>query len=151
VLQTSGTARSGPPVLDQLAFAHLIRTGGYERHLRSVRRGYRARRTALLDALRTRLPACRVTGTAAGLHLVAHLGDGIDAADVVTAAAARGLRLVDLRTYQVDRREPANCLVLGYGNLADGAIDDAVAVLAAAVADRSVRVRPRVVRDRLST
>jgi GntR family transcriptional regulator/MocR family aminotransferase len=151
VLRTSGTARSGPPVLDQLAFARLLRTGGYERHLRSVRRRYRARRAALLAALRRRLPACRVTGTAAGLHLVAHLGAGVDAADVVTAAAARGLRLVDLRTYQVDRREPANCLVLGYGNLADGAIDDAVAVLAAAVADQSARDRPEVVSDRLST
>jgi GntR family transcriptional regulator/MocR family aminotransferase len=138
-------------VLQQLAFARLIRTGGYERHLRSVRRRYRARRTALLDALSTRLPTCRVTGTAAGLHLVAHLGDGADAAGVVTAAAARGLRLVDLRSYQMDLGEPANCLVLGYGNLADGAIDDAVTVLASAVADQSVRVCPREVSARLPT
>ncbi|MFG2812996.1 PLP-dependent aminotransferase family protein [Streptomyces sp. NPDC048410] len=137
VLRASGTVRSGPPVLDQLAFARLVRTGGYDRHLRSVRQRYRARRAALLDALRTRLPACRVTGSAAGLHLVAHLGDGVDAAGVVTAAAARGLRLVDLGTYRVDRREPADCLVLGYGNLADGAVDAAVVVLAASVADQS--------------
>ncbi|MDL5206131.1 PLP-dependent aminotransferase family protein [Streptomyces sp. ALI-76-A] len=137
VLQASGTFRSGPPVLDQLAFARLVRTGGYDRHLRSVRQRYRARRAALLDALRTRLPTCRVTGSAAGLHMVAHLGHGVDAADVVTAAAARGLRLVDLGTYRVDHREPADCLVLGYGNLADGAVDDAVVMLAASVADQS--------------
>jgi GntR family transcriptional regulator/MocR family aminotransferase len=70
---------------------------------------------------------------------VAHLGDGVETADVVTAAAARGLRLVDLRTYQVERREPEHCLVLGYGNLADGAVDDAVTVLAAAVAEQRAR------------
>jgi GntR family transcriptional regulator/MocR family aminotransferase len=81
--------------------------------------------------------ACQVTGSTAGLHLVAHLGDGVDAADVVTAAAARGLRLVDLGAYRVDRREPADCLVLGYGNLADGAVDDAVVMLAASVAEQS--------------
>jgi GntR family transcriptional regulator/MocR family aminotransferase len=139
VLLASATIRSGPPVLDQLAFAHLIRSGGYDRHLRSVRQRYRARRAALLDALHQRMPACRVTGSAAGLHLVAHLGDGVETADVVTAAAARGLRLVDLRTYQVERREPEHCLVLGYGNLADGAVGDAVTVLAAAVAEQRAR------------
>lgn len=37
-------ARSGPPVIDRLAFAQLIRTGGYDRHLRSVRQRYRTRR-----------------------------------------------------------------------------------------------------------
>jgi GntR family transcriptional regulator/MocR family aminotransferase len=134
VLLASGTVRSGPPVLDQLALAHLIRTGGYDRHLRAVRHRYRARRAVLLDALVARLPRCRVTGTAAGLHLVAHLGDGVDAADIVSAAAARGLRLIDLAAYQVNRRDPTNSLVLGYGNLADTAVDGAVSVLAEVVA-----------------
>jgi GntR family transcriptional regulator/MocR family aminotransferase len=132
-LLASGTARSGPPVLDQLAFASLVRTGGYDRHLRSVRQRYRGRRAALLDALRVRLPACRVTGSAAGLHLLAHLGAQIDAEAVITASARRGLRLVDLRTYQVVGGQPANCLVLGYGNLADTAIADAVAIMAESV------------------
>ncbi|GGP75268.1 MocR-like pyridoxine biosynthesis transcription factor PdxR [Saccharothrix coeruleofusca] len=134
-LRTSGTARSGPPVLDQLAFADLVRTGGYDRHLRSARQRYRARRAALLAALRARLPGCRVTGSAAGLHLVVHLGDGVDASGVVAAAGARGLAVVDPRVYRVSCREPADGLVLGYGNLADGAVEEAVAVLAAAVAD----------------
>ena len=65
---------------------------------------------------------------------MAHLGDSVDTADVVRSAATRGLRLIDLRAYQVHRREPAHCLVLGYGNLTDAAIDDAVTILAAAVA-----------------
>ncbi|WP_433076667.1 PLP-dependent aminotransferase family protein [Dactylosporangium sp. CA-052675] len=131
VLLASGTARSAPPVLDQLAFAQLIENGGYDRHLRSVRQRYRSRRAALLHALRTRLPACRVSGSAAGLHLVAHLGDEVDAADVVAAAATRGLRLTGMRTFQVDRQQPAHSLVLGYGNLPDAAVDEAVTVLAA--------------------
>lgn len=141
MLLASVTIRTGPPVLDQLAFAHLIRSGGYDRHLRSARQRYRARRAALLDALRAGLPTCRVTGTAAGLHLVAHLGDGVDSADVAAAAATRGLRLVDLPAYQVDHREPGNSLVLGYGNLADRAVDGAVAALAAVVAEQRTKGR----------
>jgi len=136
LLLASGTARSGPPVIDQLAFAQLIRTGGYDRHLRSVRQRYRTRRAALLTALRTQLPTCEITGSAAGLHVLAHLEASADAAEIVTAARPLGLRLVDLRTYQIDHRETANCLVLGYGNLADSVINDAVAVLATAAKDR---------------
>ncbi|MGK5558910.1 PLP-dependent aminotransferase family protein, partial [Actinomadura kijaniata] len=46
----------GAPALDQHALAHLLSSGGYDRHLRAMRRRYRARRDALADALRTRLP-----------------------------------------------------------------------------------------------
>jgi DNA-binding transcriptional MocR family regulator len=42
---------TGPPVLDQLALAALIESGGYDRHLRSVRQRYRARWDRLVDAL----------------------------------------------------------------------------------------------------
>jgi hypothetical protein len=56
---------------------------------------------------------------------------------VVQLQVQRAEALVELtlRAYQVDPGEPANCLVLGYGNLADGALEAAVGMLAAAVAD----------------
>jgi GntR family transcriptional regulator/MocR family aminotransferase len=55
---------------------------------------------------------------------------------VVGRAAAAGLRVADLDTYRCRDDAFGPGLVLGYGNLADGQIEEAVALLAAAVAER---------------
>ncbi|GAA0987640.1 PLP-dependent aminotransferase family protein [Acrocarpospora macrocephala] len=65
----------GSPVIDQHTLAHFIRSGGYERHLRRMRREYRTRRDALVQALAEHFPDIRVRGISAGLHLYAELDD----------------------------------------------------------------------------
>jgi len=60
----------GSPALPQLVLARLIATGGLEQHIRLVRQRQRARRDALLGALRVLLPEARVQGVPAGLHLL---------------------------------------------------------------------------------
>ncbi|MFC0067108.1 PLP-dependent aminotransferase family protein [Umezawaea endophytica] len=128
-VRAANPAASTPPVVDQLALAAFVERGGYDRHLRAVRSRYRARRDALVAALATHLPDSRITGVAAGLHLLLHLGGSPDTGALVRRAAAEGLNLVDLDTY---RTEPSGdpTLVLGYGNLADHAVVPAVALLA---------------------
>ena len=54
---------------------------------------------------------------------------------MVARAAAGGLRVADLATYRCRADAIGPGLVLGYGNLADGQVGEAVALLAAAVAD----------------
>jgi GntR family transcriptional regulator/MocR family aminotransferase len=68
----------GSPTVPQLVLARLLESGEYDRHVRLVRGRHRARRDALLDALRTELPAASVQGVAAGLHLVVTLPEGDD-------------------------------------------------------------------------
>ncbi|WP_243726593.1 PLP-dependent aminotransferase family protein [Actinocrispum wychmicini] len=123
VLAANPTAPA-PPVLDQLALAEFIERGGYDRHLRAARLRYRARRDRLLAALGD----AKVSGAAAGLHLVLHVDQ--DAAALVRRAAANGLKVGNLDDYRAGVGEPA--LVLGYGNLADNAVADAVRALRAA-------------------
>ncbi|MCU1679565.1 MAG: GntR family transcriptional regulator [Amycolatopsis sp.] len=125
-VRDANPAASAPPVLDQLTFAIFVEDGAYDRHLRAARLRYRSRR----DILVTTLGPTRVSGAAAGLHLLLHLADGTDAAAVVRRAAANGLHVADLDTYRFATGEPA--LVLGYGNLADNTVADAVRVLHAA-------------------
>ncbi len=60
----------GSPALPQLVLARLIASGELEQHIRLVRKRQRSRRDALLLALREHLPAARVQGIAAGLHLL---------------------------------------------------------------------------------
>src|SRR5207244_1864777 len=79
----------GAPTLDQLALARLITSGAYDRHLRQARRRYRARREALVVAVRRHLPGARVTGLAAGLHAIVRLPREFDGASLMRAAAER--------------------------------------------------------------
>jgi len=129
----SETTPSLPPTLDQLAFARLLTSGAYDRHLRRARRSFRARRDLLVAELARRLPGCELSGAAAGLHLVVRLPDGVSATPVVRAAERRGVHVVDLDRYRAGGSGPP-ALVLGYGNITDALIPKAVAVLADVVA-----------------
>jgi GntR family transcriptional regulator / MocR family aminotransferase len=120
----------GPPAMTQLALAHLMESGAYDRHLRTSRQRFRARRNALITALQRHLPECRVSGAHAGLHLVLDLPAGSDRAVILAAAEQRDMRLcnIDDTRFQPDPQELR--LQVGYGNLADTLVDEAVTVLA---------------------
>ena len=125
----------GTPIIEQLALADFLERGELDRHLRRTRLVYRRRRDALIAALRRHLPGVRPTGVAAGLHLVVHLREDHDEAAVVEAARARGLGLQGLAEHRLLPGPPA--LLLGYGRIAEPAIEPGVRELAAAVGSRS--------------
>ena len=123
----------GGPVLEQLAFADLLATGGYDRHLRRARRAHRQRRDALVAALARHFPGVRVGGVAAGLHLVVELPDGVD--DVTVAARAHDAGLSPLPLSSTRLGEPGQPgLILGYAGQTPDRLAGAVQRLAALVA-----------------
>ncbi|MDX3837777.1 MocR-like pyridoxine biosynthesis transcription factor PdxR [Streptomyces europaeiscabiei] len=119
LLDALDTAAAGPSTLDQLTFARLADTGGYDRHLRRVRKAYRARRDALVTALGSHavIRDCGpVHGIAAGLHLLVPLPPGLHDETVAEHLAGRGIATAALSGYAIRRHPPA--LVIGYGRLA---------------------------------
>jgi GntR family transcriptional regulator/MocR family aminotransferase len=138
LVRNANPAGATPPVADQLAMARFIDQGAYDRHLRAVRLRYRARRDALVTALAEHLPDARVSGIAAGLHLLLHINGDND--NLVGRAADAGLRLVGLDAYQVTP-SGGHTLVLGYGNLADNAVQPAVTLLADLLRPQRLRRR----------
>lgn len=106
--------RRGVSNLEQLALADFIERGDLDRHLRAMRRTYRARRERLLVELATHAPHLEPVGVAAGLHVTLLLGAG-DEDEALARAAARGLQLfgLGLHRFGPDRSGPAG-LVLGY-------------------------------------
>ncbi|HEV7961962.1 MAG TPA: PLP-dependent aminotransferase family protein, partial [Actinoplanes sp.] len=105
----------GNPGLAQLVLAHLLASGEYERHLRAVRTRQRIRRDALLAGLREHLPAARVEGVAAGLHLLITLPqlDGeVDDVELAQRIGDAGV-LVHPLSWHRHRPGPPG-LVLGY-------------------------------------
>jgi GntR family transcriptional regulator/MocR family aminotransferase len=111
------------PALSQLALAHFITTGGFERHLRQVRRRHRARRDALLAALATHLPGSTAHGVAAGLHLLVTV-PGVDDAAVVRRAAGAGVRVQPLSAHRVG--DGPSGLVIGYAASTPDQLHEAV-------------------------
>jgi GntR family transcriptional regulator/MocR family aminotransferase len=134
-LRAAGGDQAWPSTLDQLAFAAFLQAGAYDRHLRAARARYRLRRDRLVRALAERLPEARLLGVAAGLHLLVRLDPPLDAATVVARSEAAGLRVANLDTYRHRPDPTAPGLVLGYGNLADPHLAEAVAWLATIVAE----------------
>ena len=121
---------------EQQTLARFIREGYFTRHLARSRVAYKARRTALAEALEQAFgPAAALSGLHTGLHLLLRLRGENVPPDTVLAAAARqaGIRLSALSSYYMDDSAscPPGTLVLGYG-----ALDDALcAPLAAALSE----------------
>jgi GntR family transcriptional regulator/MocR family aminotransferase len=106
-------ADHGGPVLEQLAFADLLAGGGYNRHVRRVRRVHRQRRDAVVAALGRYLANGSILGVAAGLHLVVELPPGVDDAAIAARAHHAGLGPLALSQLRVQARGRPG-LVLGY-------------------------------------
>ncbi|GAA2075220.1 PLP-dependent aminotransferase family protein [Actinomadura alba] len=122
----------GGPVIEQHALAGLIASGGYDRHLRVMRRQYRLRRDALVDALRTHLPGSRVHGVSAGLHVYVELPAGMRERSVIESAARAGVALEGASPLW-SGTAPTPALVLGYGGLSTTRLIRAVALVGSAV------------------
>ncbi|WP_230686588.1 MocR-like pyridoxine biosynthesis transcription factor PdxR [Catellatospora vulcania] len=129
VRQAKCDADMGGSALEQLAFAELLASGGYDRHLRRARRAQRTRRDALVGALRRHLPQARVSGIAAGLHLVAELPAAIDDHALAARARAAGLGPLALSDLRLGTTGPPG-LVLGYAAQSPDELAAAVAALA---------------------
>jgi GntR family transcriptional regulator / MocR family aminotransferase len=119
----------GSPAIDQLALATLITSGRYDRHLRRMRKLYTSRRDALVAALAECAPDLRISGLAAGLHLVADLPDRADTAAIVTQAAQRGVGLHPLFEFCADRATAPAALVFGYAAHPEPTLRHAIATI----------------------
>ncbi|MBO0610121.1 MocR-like pyridoxine biosynthesis transcription factor PdxR [Myceligenerans salitolerans] len=117
------------PALPQLALAHFITSGAFERHLRQVRRRHRARRDALLAALAAQLPEAAVHGVAAGLHLLVTLPGGVDDAALAARAERSGVTVHPLSSHRRGTGPPG--LVIGYAAAGPDRLREAVGRLAA--------------------
>ncbi len=108
-------ARGGVSTVEQLAFADLLEHGGFDRHIRTMRPRYRARRDAVREAL-DGIGWLRVPEHAAGLHVTALITAGDrDERSVEAHLAERSIGVLGLRRHYANRADAAG-LVLGFAN-----------------------------------
>jgi GntR family transcriptional regulator/MocR family aminotransferase len=119
----------GTGLLEQLALARLIESGGFTRHLRRVRPIYRRRRDAAVAAISEFLPAATIRGVEAGLHVYVELPSGRDEQGLVDGARAKGVLVEGGGWHWADQASAPPSLVIGYGSMGEEAIRRGVAVL----------------------
>jgi len=123
-------ADHGSPTLDQLALAHLVETGDYDRHIRAARTRYRTARQALEQAITRHDVPLRLAGTPAGVQTLATQLDGTHPDQLTARARAVGIAFDSITRYQLTPDEDPLGVVIGYGNITPHAIDEAIALLA---------------------
>jgi GntR family transcriptional regulator/MocR family aminotransferase len=122
LLEPIVTLRSAEDVhvsaLEQVALCQMLRTGGYERHVRRMRTQYRARRDRVLEMLARSAPALVPVGISAGLGLLLELPEGGPSAEhLIEQAGLRSIALHSLASGYADGHAPGDGIVLGYGAL----------------------------------
>lgn len=125
---------NGTELLGQLALAELIASGELDRHLRRMRQRYAIRRQTLLEALHAHLPGARTCHDPAGLHENVALPADIDEPRLLAAAARRGVGVEALSQHRYSTGGRPGLLV-GYANVSEPALHQAIHRLAAAVAE----------------
>jgi len=125
---------SGTPMMEQSALAAFMESGEYERHIRKMRRVYRARHDALLAALQRYLPhVAEAAPSQGGLSLLVRLNTALDADSIVEHAARAGIAVrAATGLYQRPPDRPA--LLLGFGGISLEDIDPGIARLAEIIA-----------------
>jgi len=117
----------------QEMLAELIQSGQFEAHLRRMRRVYRGRRAALLEALERELGGLATPGPSdAGLYLRLVLAEGLDEEAVARQAAELGVAVYPAGPYFA-RPVARPGLILGYAALDEAGIAEGIRRLRLAI------------------
>lgn len=122
---------------NQLAFATFVRRGDFDRHLRRMRQVYRARRDLVASLLGKLLPEQRVSGIAAGLHVLLEMPTAEAAEAVRIEAETAGIAVESLEQHSFACRAGPAGLLIGYGGLPEPSLEHAIRRLTKIISGRS--------------
>ena len=127
------TCSLGNPMVTQLAVAEFLATGGYERHLRRLRRTY----AQLMERMSLAIARCfpggtRVTRPLGGQVLWVELPGRADALELYRAAFSKGISIAPGPIFSA-RQQYRNCVRLNFANLWTDSLERAVAELGSMV------------------
>lgn len=119
---------SGPATMTQATVSDFMDEGYFATHIRIMRRLYKARYDALMDAAQSLPPTIRVQPTTSGFHTPAYLDPHLDEGEVTAQARAKGIILAPLGQYCLTPIAQKG-LVLGFGSCQPDQIAKGIDVL----------------------
>jgi GntR family transcriptional regulator/MocR family aminotransferase len=122
------------PMIEQKVLALFMQRGYFERHLNRMRNLYKQKREVLVNEIAKQLPTARIQGSAAGLHLIIQVENGMDEDVLETSAKHHGVNVYGLSRYysELSQGELDGRVLLGFATIRIEEIADAVALLRAA-------------------
>jgi GntR family transcriptional regulator/MocR family aminotransferase len=112
--EVSASWLSGVPTVTQAIVTDFMNEGLFSTHIRLMRRAYKARHDALVEAAAALAPAIDIRPTTGGFHTVGFLGENADEEAIVAAARAKGIAVAGLGRYGIGPAARKG-LVLGFG------------------------------------
>ena len=123
--------------VDQLIIQRFIEKGYYERHLNKMRALYKGRHDMMLSQLKTYLPLCEISGEHAGVHLLLTFPKERKEEELIKRAEEKGVKVYGLSSYDIRREQTKQpVILLGYANLSEEKIKEAIQLLSKAWADK---------------
>lgn len=120
---TSTLATSVP---SQIALAHYLQKGGYDRHLRNLRHALLLQQIKFIEAVERYFPAgTRLTTPSGGYFLWVKLPDGVDALALHRAALNNGISIAPGPIFSA-HRQYTDYIRLNYGHLWDAQMEQAI-------------------------
>ncbi|MDD5602650.1 MAG: PLP-dependent aminotransferase family protein [Eubacteriales bacterium] len=131
-------------LIEQKALCRFIDEGHFERHLNRMRNIYKKKRECLISAVRSEIPDAVISGANAGLHVLLTVRTRKTESEIVSAAAAKGVRIYGLsRFFSPERQEVYDArdraapgapvsLLLGFASVDAADIPEAVRALRSA-------------------
>jgi len=124
---------SGAPMLEQAALAEFMRSGDFERHIRRMRRLYRARRDALVMSLSREFgDRVSIGERHGGLNVLVAFDVGLDEREMIRRAALSGVGLGSAARYYASPPLTPTFL-MGFAAIGEDGMRDAVKRLKAAL------------------
>ncbi|MGO1120592.1 MocR-like pyridoxine biosynthesis transcription factor PdxR [Rhodovibrionaceae bacterium A322] len=114
--QMSSQWLSGVPTATQATVADFMNEGLFATHIRMMRRTYKARHDALLEATRGLRDVIDIQEASSGFHTVGYLPDAVDETNLVARAAQQGILLAALNRYCLSPIAKKG-VVLGFGGV----------------------------------
>lgn len=112
--------------IDQSILNEFIGEGYFERHLNKMRKIYRAKHELLLECLKPLEKTFSISGENAGLHLLLTSKTGRAEKELVQRAAEQGVRIYGLSESMVEDASDSATVLLGFGGLTGGEIEEGV-------------------------
>lgn len=114
--------------LEQLALAHLIDSGDFDKHIRRLRKLYTRKQKYLEDQLSLYLPeGIKLHRVKAGLQMLIVLPEAVTEAAMVAACDALSVKVNGLSSYSVgSRQDKKGYLVIGYRGIAGDDITEGI-------------------------
>ncbi|HEX6506230.1 MAG TPA: PLP-dependent aminotransferase family protein [Chloroflexota bacterium] len=124
---------SGAPMLEQVALVEFMRSGHFERHIRRMRRLYRARRDAIVKGLEDAFgDRARVGERHGGLNVLVTLSVPLAESEISARAARVGIGLRAAGGYYA-HPPPEPTFLMGFGAMSEEGIHAGVCALAEAI------------------